>query len=462
MFKIFSKVKISAVFIFLLFFAIFLVIVKVGEYGNWLPSICVLIYGLFLFLLQNQKKTILLEQEKDSPYFMGFMLTLVALLYVFVSNGKNVGTNNFQPLFESIGIAISTTIVGLFCRYLIVITDKNEMKEKKLLQIFADQQEKILLNYMNAQDNLLILISSFSENHQKIIEKEIIYHNKYIEKTNNFNNELDKSYDLLMRSYAEKVEKIDTNSSNFGVALSNFYNILKENSNKIIEIQNSFEKNLENHFEEINSNELKDAVKELRESIINTNNEYNSMFQNLKDKIESSNIGESLNQIFSSIQEINSETIATIQDQNKLSKSLFDDLEIQMRKSIESIKEKFENISKDEDNLENILSRAETKIEDTINNISGKINDSIKINNLELNKQLQENLLKFQEQFNILSGNVNSFGVLLKTKGNDVEVSIDDIIDKMKNGIINTDNDLKMIDKLLTDFIEIMQKKHLK
>ena len=461
MIKMLSKINTYVFFIVFLFVAIVSVIIKIGNYGIWIPSICVLLYGLILLLFQVRNEKILLDQEKDSPYFMGFMLTLIALLYVFISNSNNTDNNSFHQLFESIGIAISTTIVGLFCRYLIVITDKNEKREKTLLKLLAEEQEKTLVSYLNANERLHKMISSFTENHQKIIEEEFVYHNKYIENINKFNTGLDSSYDLLMKSFKEKVETINKHSSDFGNALSGFYAVLKSNSERIIEMQTSFEKSLEDHFDELKSNKLKNAISELNKSIIDTNNNYNEIFKNLKDKIESSDIEQSLNKLSSSIQEINSNILKTIEDQNRNSNLLFEDLENQMRNSVKSIKEMFEDVLTDAHNFGNIIKSTDTKIIESIENISSKISESIESNNNEINKKIQENLINFQKQFSILSENINSFGELLKTKGNDVELSIDNILEKMKNGIINTDNDLKLIDKLLTDFINIIQKNHI-
>jgi len=397
--KLLSKIKIHIYFIIFLLFATFFAIVKVSKYGIWLPSLCVLIYGSLLLIIQNSKEKILLDQEKDSPYFMGFMLTLISLLYIFMTNDKIIGNGSFQQLFESIGIAISTTIVGLFFRFVIVISDHNETKEKKLLQILAEQQEKTILSYVNAQDNLYKLISSFSENHQKIIEEEMNYHNMYIEKINTFNSGLDDTYNLLTKSYEEKAKQIDSNSSHFESALSNFYNVLSENSEKIITIQSTFTKSIEDYVKELNSMKLKESITGLTNSIIKTNDEHNNLFKNLKEKIESSSIENSLNKLLSSINEINSKTIKTIEEYNNLSKTSFD----------------------------------------------------------EFNSKMQESLSNFEKKFNSLSTNINNFGNILDNTGDKIDKSIDSILDKMKDGIINTNNDLKMIDNLLTDFTKAIK-----
>jgi len=93
MIKMLLKINTYVFFIVFLFIAIVFVFIKIGNYGIWIPSICVLAYGLILFLFQVRNEKILLDQEKDSPYFMGFMLTLIALLYVFISNSNNIDNN---------------------------------------------------------------------------------------------------------------------------------------------------------------------------------------------------------------------------------------------------------------------------------------------------------------------------------------------------------------------------------
>lgn len=394
MLKQLSKIKTYIYFVIFLLIATFFIFKQVSIYSNWFPSFCVLLYGFLLLIFQNFKVKFLLDQEKDSPYFMGFMLTLISLLYVFVSNSNMANTNSFQKLFESIGIAISTTIVGLFFRYLIVISDNNETKEKELLHILAEQQEKTILSYINAQDNLYKLISSFSENHQKIIEEELKYHNKYIDKINIFNSGLDEKYILMTKSYEEKAKQIDDNSSQFSDALSNFYNVISDNSNKIISIQSTFTKNIDNYVQELNSMQLKESIKELTNSIIMTNNEHNNLFSNLKKKIESSSIEASLNQLLSSITEINTKTIKTLEEYNNLSNTSFDDF----------------------------------------------------------NSKMQDSFSNFENIFKTLSNDIDSFSSVLDKTGNKIDSSIGEVLQKMKDGIINTNNDLKLIDKLLTDF----------
>lgn len=399
MIKQLSKIKTYIYFIFFLLIATFFVFIKVSIYGSWLPSLFVLIYGLLLLMIQHSKEKILIDQEKDSPYFMGFMLTLISLLFIFTTNDEIGINNSFQTLFESIGIAISTTIVGLFFRYVIVISDNNETKEKELLNILAEQQEKTILSYINAQDNLYMLISSFSENHQKIIEEEFKYHNEYINKINTFNSGLDEKYILMTKSYEEKAQQINENSSKFSESLSNFYNDLNDNSNNILSIQKTFTKNIENYVEELNSIQLKETIKELTNSIIKTNEEHNNLFKNLKEKIESSSIENSLNQLIASINEINSKTIQTLEEYSNISNTSFD----------------------------------------------------------EFNKKMQESFSHFENIFQTLSNDVNNFGSILDNTGNKIDISINSILQKMKDGIINTNNDIKMIDKLLTDFTKTIE-----
>lgn len=137
-----------------------------------LPSIVVILYSVILYLLQNNYNRILSQNEKDSPYFIGFTLTLVALGYIFF-NLRTMFNSEFekvpQVLLTGIAISITTTIAGVIGRYSIIVSDPRANKQAKLLTLFSNQTEEALAKYINAQEQLIKMVEDFK------IESEEVY-----------------------------------------------------------------------------------------------------------------------------------------------------------------------------------------------------------------------------------------------------------------------------------------------
>lgn len=82
------------------------------------PSVPILLYSAYLWLYRDSIEGPGGETLRDSPYFLGFLLTMTALLKLF--NDASAGVLSFAPnpaIFTSeVGSAILTTVVGLFSR----------------------------------------------------------------------------------------------------------------------------------------------------------------------------------------------------------------------------------------------------------------------------------------------------------------------------------------------------------
>ncbi len=82
------------------------------------PSVPILLYSAYLWLHRERIEGPGGETLRDSPYFLGFLLTMTALLKLF--GDASAGTVSFAQnpaVFTSeVGSAILTTVVGLFSR----------------------------------------------------------------------------------------------------------------------------------------------------------------------------------------------------------------------------------------------------------------------------------------------------------------------------------------------------------
>lgn len=148
----------------------------------WSPSIPVALYGLALYGAQKQHYVHHGPTVRDSPYFLGFILTLVALLRVLSEFGAPAA--GARPRLESfvveIGAAILTTIVGLFFRQFLLSTDPLEAAQDKALQSFADRLRKQSGALLQAQADFAALASEFAKAHEHIWHDEEAAYKKYI------------------------------------------------------------------------------------------------------------------------------------------------------------------------------------------------------------------------------------------------------------------------------------------
>ncbi|MCD4817160.1 MAG: hypothetical protein K8S23_00535 [Candidatus Cloacimonetes bacterium] len=395
-----EKISTSYIFVFVLFLSVTLIFNKITNYGQWLPSIMVLIYGLTLLFFQNIGSKTLLNQEKDSPYFMGFILTLVALLHILVFYKEVMDSGNFHFLFEGIGVAISTTIVGLSMRYLIVVTDSSQKTEKKLLQILAEQQEKTILSYTNAQDSLFKLISSFSENHQQIINKEMEYHNNYIENVQKFSKDLSNIYGNLNSDCINKSQSIKESEKNIKNSLMNFVSMIDNCTQKIGDTKNTIADSVGEFAASIKTENVLESMQNLSSSIQSITSNYTRLFDTFKNRIESIDLDNSLKNIVLNIDKINSKTIDTLEKHIELTNGI----------------------------------------------------------NSDFDKKANERFSSFDNSFDKLIKQTTNFGNILDSTSGNVNIAIKEVIEDLKNGIIKTDMDLKIIDKLLTDFTNVVTK----
>jgi len=115
------------------------------------------IMGTYIWLVVfNVVGDISKEQKADSCYYLGFILTLIAMV---ISLGKfqDVGADNFSSIVSNFGVALATTVIGLTARiiWLHLYADK-----------LIDAEDAIRDRLVHEADNLQLqierIISSFS------------------------------------------------------------------------------------------------------------------------------------------------------------------------------------------------------------------------------------------------------------------------------------------------------------
>lgn len=111
-----------------------------SEIGKpYLPSIPILIYTLYLYANRSAVGQQENDALKDSPYFLGFLLTMFGLFKIFhdVSFNFALFGRNPELMTEQVGGAVLTTIVGLFSRQALLglVRDESPAEDDRLTSL---------------------------------------------------------------------------------------------------------------------------------------------------------------------------------------------------------------------------------------------------------------------------------------------------------------------------------------
>jgi hypothetical protein len=103
-------------------------------YGNYsglyivtaiISVLVMLIYFFISLYLNNKDKQISIEQLGDSNYYLGFLFTLISILFSFLSSVVNM--YDIDSILYNFGLSLITTVIGLFSRiYLISFIPTND------------------------------------------------------------------------------------------------------------------------------------------------------------------------------------------------------------------------------------------------------------------------------------------------------------------------------------------------
>ena len=116
-------------------------------FGIVLPILCMLAYSSLGFV--EQKNDTLVEQFADSIYYLGFLLTLVALIVSLVVLSE--ADYSLKGVGGRFGVALATTVIGLFLRILLTnfresFADKKAITEEHLAKSMKDFSYQIQIH----------------------------------------------------------------------------------------------------------------------------------------------------------------------------------------------------------------------------------------------------------------------------------------------------------------------------
>jgi hypothetical protein len=114
-------------------------LIVAGVKPLWLSATVVVLYALVLLLAQRKHLVTLSGIVQDSPYFLGFILTLIGLAGIFVSiaRGGTVGNINVLDVVGRAGTALLATVVGLVMRQALSSFDPGEEARDQMFQTIA-------------------------------------------------------------------------------------------------------------------------------------------------------------------------------------------------------------------------------------------------------------------------------------------------------------------------------------
>ena len=144
----------------------------------WTPVALVVLYVLPLVVAQSKYDVRHSSTTKDSPYFLGFSFTLLALVAVFQQIGGSVEgvppvpTESDGFLLRGAAAALLTTIFGLAGRQVLYATDPLEEGADDLLQEHAEALRKNARQLAGTQTELLKLVGEFSKSRAEALAEE--------------------------------------------------------------------------------------------------------------------------------------------------------------------------------------------------------------------------------------------------------------------------------------------------
>ena len=105
-----------------------------------IPVISMVLYAVFVWLAPKSKRDV---SDADNAYYMGFIFTMISLgLALYQIETDKYNNINVSKLVQSFGIALSSTIVGIFLR--ILISPKRQDIDAEETSARAALQESVL------------------------------------------------------------------------------------------------------------------------------------------------------------------------------------------------------------------------------------------------------------------------------------------------------------------------------
>ena len=258
------------------------------------PLVIMIAYGAIV--LNKGRNVAPYDVLGDSIYYLGFLITLFALVLALLAAG---GTTDqaFNKVLPQFAIALISTVVGLFARVVVAQFSSNdedllEVSEKSLVDsatAFRAELDISLETYKN-------FTTRVEKEVQEIVQNSTIQLTTFFEKNSEeFSEKSIKVLDALALSSEtlnKKTQQIETSLDLLNKGISDFNNNLGSADKEILSLKNTFSE-LSNNF--VNNNMLEDlknfpkAINEYTENIESIKKlllQDSELISNMKDDIQ--------------------------------------------------------------------------------------------------------------------------------------------------------------------------------
>jgi len=207
-------------FVIALYASVLLIISGTGE--PWAPSIPVVLYGTILFFCQNKYFLAFSSTVKDSPYFLGFILTLVGLVEIlWVNIAREEGT---AIVITKVASAILPTVFGIFLRQLLMSWDSGDAYFDREYQTIADGLRTDAAKFRDSQARFVQLVAEFVKTREELLSDEEKVFAEYVSGLKESTSILSKIQRDYPKRLADLFQKLDSLGDSVGQAAGRIQN----------------------------------------------------------------------------------------------------------------------------------------------------------------------------------------------------------------------------------------------
>jgi hypothetical protein len=242
------------------------------DFSHHLPiiitPIVVSIYSWLLYLVQKKGNRSLPVVMKDSPYILGFLCTIWAILITFYYYTK-ADSGQLDLIFENTGVALLGTIAGVLGRYFLICFDPIQNTEETYFNDIVTTLKESTKKILESQKNYMTIIDGLCGEHKTLFDAETQTFTSFVTDVSNT---------------IERIKQYEISCSN---NIGNFFNQIDLICTQLSTISNekliSFQNNVS-----VNINELQLKIDQILKSLEDTiakSNLYCKMFNDSADKI---------------------------------------------------------------------------------------------------------------------------------------------------------------------------------
>ena len=133
-----------------------------------IPLVIVFVYSMGLFFIAKSEYSTLSSFEKNTPYYLGFLFSLFSLFSLSLKSGFSFDSTS---LLTSMSIALSTTILGLIMRQVLLSMSATPSEDYfELLNQIQSQTQNLQEAFLQVKNHVSNTLNEF-ENFKKTVHE---------------------------------------------------------------------------------------------------------------------------------------------------------------------------------------------------------------------------------------------------------------------------------------------------